>query len=537
MNKSAEYKMWLSSPFLTAEEKKSLENMTEAEVEAFFGGGLGFGTSGVRGIRGLGSRGINRFTLGRYMAAYATILAGRGAKRVLLCRDSRIGGLDFLHMAAACLNKEGIEAWVFGEDGYAPSPLLSFSVRHGGFDGGINLTSSHNTADYSGVKIFGHDGVLLSDSEARDIEGVAHKMPLPFDIPCEFSLMAASPELERAYIRGCADSYRSNGRLKAVFTPLHGVSGELMKKCAEACGFEISIVEAQFAPDGNFSTVLSPNPEDPASMAMAIAQAEREGADMVVALDPDGDRMGAAVRIAEGFVHVNPNRMAALMLDYMLNRKENAVGRRALVTTYVSGMLPQALAGKRGVEVHLTPTGFKNIADRRAELEKQGIRALLSYEEAFGYMVEGATWDKDGITAALTAMSAYEALMESGGSMAGRWCQLMEECGYFDERNYNFMTGSRSPLDIFTKTAEMLLEMSLNDKKTFRILSAEHFCDINTLRIDLECGILWVRPSGTEPKLKLYGHGRGGSLAEAAQSAEEVIALGACVINNFMGED
>lgn len=535
MDKIKEYESWCLSPFITDAERSELMAMSKEAAEAFFGGGLGFGTSGVRGIRGLGSRGINRFTLGRYITAYARILASKGARRVLICRDSRIGGRELMEAAAACLMNEGIKTFVLTDDGCAPSPLLSYYVRKGGFDGGINLTSSHNTSEYSGVKIFGSDGVLISDEEARHIEEEAHLLPLPFDMPGSYELchLSDSPIDDYAsYVRG---KYHSNGSLRTVFTPLHGVSGELMVKCAEACGFDISIVGEQMAPDGEFPTVLSPNPEDPAALGMAIEQAEREGADMVVALDPDGDRMGAAVRTEKGFVHINPNRMAALMLDYLLENNDKG-GKCALVSTYVSGELPRRLAEKRGAEVFLTPTGFKNIADRRSELEKSGIRVLLSYEEAFGYMVEGDTWDKDGITAALTAMSAFERLMSAGSGLIERERELMAECGYYDERTFSFMTGKHSSMEVYTKTVRNLLEMPEDDKKSLKIIKTEHFDSINTLRIELECGILWVRPSGTEPKLKLYGHGRGGSLEEASCNAEAVIACGTNAIKQFMGE-
>lgn len=492
--------------------------------------GLRFGTSGVRGVMGSGCGSINVFTVYKYALAFARELASKGGRRVLLCMDCRHGGASFLEAACSAMEHGGIEPYVIG-GGYAPSPMLSFAIRYCRFDGGINITSSHNTKEYNGLKMYGPDGALIPDEYAEGIQRRAEDADMPQFVPEAFAVKELSAEAEEKYIKSVSVSCRG---VKTVFTPLHGVSGRLFMKAASACGFDVTPVFEQMEPDGDFPTVASPNPEEFSSMALACIRAREIGAGFVLALDPDGDRMGAAEDQAGVFSPINPNRMAALLLDHLLCEMGEAdISKTALITTYVSGGLPAALAQKRGMKVYITPTGFKNMARKRAELEKEGITVLLAFEEAYGYMT-GKVWDKDGISAGMTAIAAAGRWAQKGKSLhEGALC-LMEEAGFFDERWYSFATGDISAGEVFKRIASGISKTS--GPPGYGADGYEFIDSQNTVRIDFDKGRLWIRPSGTEPKLKLYSHGTGKTFTAASDATESVMDSGVRIINEYMGE-
>ncbi|MEA4920101.1 MAG: hypothetical protein VB078_04190 [Clostridiaceae bacterium] len=491
---------------------------------------LGFGTSGVRGIMGSGLGRINVFTVYKYALAFARELASKGGRKALLCRDCRHGGESFLDAACSAMVRGGIEPYVIG-GGFAPSPMLSFAVRYCGFDGGINITSSHNTKEYNGLKMYGPDGALITDEYAEGIQRRAEENDIPQSVPAASGVKELSANVEEEYIKSISMPRRG---VKAVFTPLHGVSGRLFMRASSACGFDVIPVFEQMEPDGDFPTVASPNPESLLSMDMACARAREVGAGLVIALDPDGDRMGAMEAHEGVFSQINPNRMAALLLDQLLWEKGgDDISKMALITTYVSGGLASALAEKRGMRVYITPTGFKNMARKRAELQKEGITVILAFEEAFGYMT-GRVWDKDGISAGMTAIAAAGRWAQKGKSLREGAISLMEEAGFFDERWHSFPTGDISAAEVFKRVALGISKVPGPPgygADGFELMEIQ-----STVRVDFNRGRLWIRPSGTEPKLKLYSHGMGHTLSEAADAAERIMDAGVRIINEYMGD-
>jgi phosphoglucomutase len=532
--------------------------------EAFYRD-IDFGTGGMRGIMGVGTNRINRYTLGqateglaRYLKAQYPALAP-SALKVAIAHDVRHNSDAFTRDVAGVFSAHGIQ--VFGFDGFAPTPLLSFAVRDLGCHAGIVLTASHNPPDYNGYKVYWGDGAQVVPPHDEGI--IAEVRRVGFD-EIQFGdprITLIGDDLFQRYLaalRGVLlhpDAPEKRG-LKVVFTPLHGTTVHLLPQAFEGCGFDRPvIVEPQATPDGDFPTVESPNPEEPEALAQAVALGESIGADLIVGTDPDGDRIGAAVRVqgaggggeVSGEVSgesggesgatlrlLNGNETASLLVDYLVRERarlgtlpENAF----IVSTVVTSELPATIARAHGVAVHEALTGFKWIAERIRRYEGGGV-FLGGGEESYGFMVGDFLRDKDGIGSAVMLAEAA-AMAKAEGGLFQSLLRLYETHGYHHEQLHSLtlqgsagaeriqamMTGYRD-----TPPATLMGErvVRVKDFRTLEIRDLDagvgagagpeagtttpfEFERSNVLQFFTDAGSrITVRPSGTEPKIKFY---------------------------------
>lgn len=533
------YSRWLDNPSLDPEIRRELEDMSgdEALINASFSVELAFGTGGMRGIIGAGLSRMNRYTVRRATQGLADYINSLGlearAKKVAIAYDTRRFSREFSMDAALTLAANGITALLF--DGVRPTPQLSFALRELGCAAGIVITASHNPPQYNGYKVYGPDGGQAVSPFIDEVSAAISKVDL-FDDVRSMSLEKAEkagllrfigPEMDRAY-RGAVKSlslYRPGTRLKVVYTPLHGAGAAHIPHLLKESGYiDLLLVEEQMVPDPQFSTVDTPNPEDPAAFEMALELARREKADLALATDPDGDRAGCAVRSVDGtYRYLNGNEIGALLLDYLLGRldEKGALPSNAvMLKTIVTGDLGKKVAGAYGVKTMETLTGFKYIGEKMKEFEETGeYRFVFGYEESYGFLAGNFGRDKDAVGAALliAEMAAYH--KEKGRTLLQALDQLSQKYGYFREelvsmglrdmkkagetmrsceklppelagerivekRDYSL----RKSWDLLTGK-ERPLELPRSEVLFYRLESGAWFC---------------IRPSGTEPKIKLY---------------------------------
>ncbi len=545
------YHKWLDHPALDPGIRRELEAMSGdgAQINASFSEELAFGTGGMRGIIGAGLSRMNRYTVRRAtqgLADYINSLAlEEKAKKVAIAHDTRRFSREFSMDAALTLAANGITALVF--DGVRPTPELSFAVRELGCAAGIVITASHNPPQYNGYKVYGPDGGQAVSPFIDRVSAAIKKVDL-FDDVKNISreraekaglLRLIAPEIDCAY-RGAVKSlslYRPKVRLKAVYTPLHGAGASHIPHLLEACGYvDLAVVEEQMVPDPQFSTVDAPNPEEPAAFEMALELASREKADIVLATDPDGDRAGCAVRDAHGaYHHLNGNQIGALLLDYILGRleeKKELPPNAVMLKTIVTGDLGRKVAAAYGVKTVETLTGFKYIGEKMKEFEESGeFSFIFGYEESYGFLAGTFGRDKDAVGAALliAEMAAYH--KEKGRTLLQALEQLSKKYGYFREELVSIglqdmEKAGETMRSLETLPPEMAGERIIEKRdyslrKSWDLLTGEErpleLPRSEVMYYRLESGAWFcIRPSGTEPKIKLYFS----TCAAGAQEAE-----------------
>ena len=558
------YRRWLKRRELDPQTRKQLEAMAEdsEKIKHCFGSELTFGTGGMRGIVGPGLNRINRYIVRRATQGLAHYINSRELapekKKVAIAYDTRQFSREFSIEAARTLAANGATALLF--DGVRPTPELSFAVRRLGCAAGIVITASHNPPQYNGYKIYGPDGGQgvspFIDQVARSIAGLDL-----FDdvrtIPLEEARSAGlirdiGPEVDEAYleaIRSLSLS-RPQGKLKVVFTPLHGTGAVHIPALLEERSFvELYPVKEQMVPDPQFGTVKVPNPEDRDAFRMALALARRKNAELILATDPDADRVGCAVRCAEGgYRHLNGNEIGALMLDYILGRlsEQGALPDNAvIIKTIVTGDLGRKVAAAYGVETMETLTGFKYIGEKMSEFAGSGAHSFIfGYEESYGFLAGTYGRDKDAVLSAylITEMAAY--YKEQGLDLLQVLESLFRRHGYFREDlvsiNLAGPGGADGFMHSFTRVPPVLAGEQVVERRDYEkgksvdLVSGEE----STLELPrskvlyyrLESGAWFaIRPSGTEPKVKLYlsvcGSGAAAAESKLASLKKEVLDL------------
>lgn len=560
------YRRWLARPDLDAETRQQLEETgrDSGALAECFGAELAFGTGGMRGLIGPGLNRINRHTVRRATQGLADYINGLepapAEKRVALAWDTRRCSQEFAEDAALTLAANGITALLFA--GVRPTPELSFAVRRLGCAAGIVITASHNPPRYNGYKVYGPDGGQAVSPLIDEVAAAIARLDIFDDvrtIPREEAeraglLRLIGPEVDAAYL----DAVRSlsltapQTALRVVFTPLHGTGAvQVPALLRERSFIELHPVEEQLRPDPQFGTVRVPNPEDPAAFEMALELARRVEADLVLATDPDADRVGCAVRDDAGhYRHLSGNQMGALLLDYLLGRMseqgvlpDNAV----MIKTIVTGDLGRKVAQAHGVGTLETLTGFKYIGEKITEFEKSGEHSFIfGYEESYGYLAGTFGRDKDAVLAAflITEMAAYH--RERGLNLLQVLEQLSRRHGYYREALLSIeltamaetdgIMSSFSRVPPFVAGERVVEKRDYERRKSWDLLRMEeHPLDLPRSRVlyyRLESGAWFcIRPSGTEPKVKLYFSISGGSNSEAdsrlAVLKEEILALAA----------
>lgn len=534
---------WLRSN-LAPEDRREIERWISEDpkcLEENFYRELEFGTGGLRGIMRLGSNGINKYTLGLATQGLAHYLRARYGKpgRVAIAYDSRNNSASLAQSVAEVLAANGCD--VFLAEELRPTPWLSYAVRELQAQAGIVLTASHNPKEYNGYKVYGSDGGQLVPPHDRDLLAAVRSVELE-DIVWSGgsgSIQPIGSEMDHRYLNALKNlSWSASGkdRLKVVFTSLHGTSITLVPKALAQSGFQhVDIVPEQAEPHGDFPTVHSPNPEEPAALALAVERAKKSDADLVIGCDPDTDRVGLAVPQPDGtWVLLNGNETAAVLVDYVLGRMSESGTLPAsgfVARTIVTTPLLDAIAHKYGVSMEVCLTGFKWIAEL---IERYGgeKKFIVGGEESYGYLIGDWVRDKDAVAAAVVLAEAAAWNKARGGSFYEHLHELYREHGTYREKLVSITLEGRAGAEAIAarmqsfrdqplRSAAGVAVQSLSDYSTqtrFHYASnqIEHLDlpESDVLQWHLENGdVITARPSGTEPKIKYYfcAVGAGGS--------------------------
>ena len=542
------YKAWLASPALSAEEKAELEAIKndDKEIESQFFDQLSFGTAGLRGTMGVGLYRMNIHVIRHATQAFAEVVLAEGpeaaARGVAVCYDCRNNSDLFAREAACVMAGNGIPVRLF--ESLRPTPELSFAVREYGCIAGINVTASHNPKEYNGYKVYWEDGAQLPPKHADEVakkmkeldvftsiktvdyaEAVAAgKIVLMGEETDEKFLANVMAQVnDKAVVEKVADQF------KMVYTPFHGTGYKLIPEALKRLGMKhVICVPEQMVIDGNFPTVVSPNPENPEGFYLAVDIAKKEGADFILGSDPDADRVGIMVNTGNGeFKVISGNQTGVLMADYIIGAwkragklPENGVILKSLVSTEMA----RKVAEVNGLKCYDTFTGFKFLAQKKDQLEEAGEgTVLMSFEESYGYMLGSFVRDKDAVTASLilTEMAAW--YYDQGMTLYDALQNLYQKYGFYAEKTLNLVMPG---LDGLKKMAQLMADLrekppveiagvAVKEQKDYKdgsvvdvatgARSTMELSGSNVLRYEMADGTsLIVRPSGTEPKVKVY---------------------------------
>ena len=548
MNYKEEYQRWLDSPALSNAEWEELNAIRDddKEIESRFFAPLEFGTAGLRGEMALGCRRMNVHVIRHATQAFAEVIRAEGPeackKGIVICYDCRINSETFAHEAASVMAANGIHVRIF--DALRPTPELSFAVKHYGTTAGLNITASHNPKEYNGYKVYWSDGAQLPPQHAAAIAKNMERLNIfpdlqrmPFDEAVQFGLVEyLGAETDEAFLQNVMAQAinpdvvrRVADRFKIVYTPFHGAGWRLVPEALRRLGMQQVIpVPEQMVLDGTFPTVKSPNPENPEGFYLAVDLARKVGSDLILGTDPDSDRVGVMVRGADGDYHtITGNQMGVLLLDYIITAKrENGTlpANAAAVSTIVTTKMVRRICEANGIHFDETFTGFKFMAEKLAEYARDGAyQYLLAFEESYGYMMGDYVRDKDAVTACMmiTEMAAY--YFEKGMTLAQAVDALYEKYGYYGEKTLNLVMPGLDGLEKMRSLMAELREHPLTEIAGTPVLRMRDYQDgsvhviglgkvdrteisgSNVLYFELEddCSFI-VRPSGTEPKIKIY---------------------------------
>lgn len=539
MSKAIErYQQWLDDPFIDSLTKQELETIAQQgdEIEDRFYRDLEFGTGGLRGVMGAGTNRLNVYTVGKATQGFARFLmeqasSGGGKASAVIAYDSRYQSPQFAEEAALVLAANGVKAYVF--DALRSTPELSFAVRHLQATGGIVVTASHNPPEYNGYKVYGTDGGQLVPHQAELVISYIQEVNSLSEIrrmtraEAEQAglLVWIGEDVDRAFIDAVTattpageELAEAASDLKVVYTPLHGAGNVAVRAALAQAGFtQVTVVPEQELPDSQFSTVASPNPEERAAFNLAIQLAEQVKADIIIGTDPDSDRMGAVVRNNQGeYTVLTGNQSGAIMIHYVLSqlKQQGKLPTDGIVIkTIVTSEMGAAIAKYYGMQVLSTLTGFKYIGEKMTEFEQTGTpRFLFGYEESYGYLAGTYARDKDAVLASLLICEAAAYYKQSNQSLYDVLQELYVQHGYYLERlESRTLKGKDGMMQIHaimnewrehppTEVAGAAVAELLDYSKGIEGLPAE-----NVLKFKLADGSWFcLRPSGTEPKIKLY---------------------------------
>jgi len=529
----------------------------EAGIVDRFGGDLVFGTGGLRGVLGAGPRRMNAYVVRRATAGLAEYILktpGGAEKGVVIAYDTRHKSQDFAYLAALCLAEAGIGVRLFAVP--RPTPLLSFSVRYFQAQAGIVVTASHNPPEYNGYKVYWEDGGQITPRIAEPLAATIAAQKFDFSPVAELPELAEGMELAEGKIRlidsEAVEAYFAEyGRHPLlslvtvgeadepgmIFTPLNGTGSQMVVRCLAEHGFtKIVPVPEQMEADPDFTTVgNSPNPENPTAFALALKLADEEDAGMIFATDPDGDRVGVMIREEAGWFRLlNGNELGLLLLDYameMMDSRGLTPKDAFMVTTVVTGDAGRRLAEKRGLRWFETLTGFKYICEQAGKVHDAGEGTFVfGYEESGGYVAAPFVRDKDGVMGSLLVCQMLRYLHQGGTDVLSRLDAIYQEIGSFTDILLNFDAAAgegyatvRRLLDGWrAQTPEKIGSFAVTGKTDY-LLDDTGMVNEDVLKLYLgETGWVALRPSGTEPKMKVYICGYGADMDAAKGKAEAV---------------
>ena len=539
------FKKWLDFAELPDYLRKELEGMDEKTKEDAFYTNLEFGTAGMRGLIGAGTNRINIYVVRQATEGLARLIEEKGdefkKRGVAIAYDSRHFSPEFAFESAAVLAKHGIKSYVFGS--LRPTPELSFAVRHLGTFAGIMITASHNPAPFNGYKVYGEDGGQMPPHDADALTDYIRAIENPFaievaDVEAEKAsglIEVIGEAIDAEYLKEVKD-VNINQKLideygkdmKIVYTPLHGTGEMLARRALAQAGFDsVQVVEAQAVADPDFSTVKSPNPESQAAFALAEELGRKVGADVLVATDPDADRVGVEVLQKDGsYLNLSGNQIGAIMAKYILEAHKSAgtlPANAALCKSIVSTDLVTKIAESYGATMFNVLTGFKFIAEKIQEFEeKHNHTYMMGFEESFGYLIKPFVRDKDAIQAVLVVAELAAYYRSRGLTLADGIEEIYKEYGYFAEKTISV---TLSGVDGAEQIKAIMAKFRENGPKDFNATAISVTEDFkaqtstttdgnvialttppsDVLKYTLDDGSwIAVRPSGTEPKIKFY---------------------------------
>ena len=541
MNYQENYHSWLNDPRLSPADKKELEALAgnEKELEYRFGGELEFGTAGMRGIIGCGMNMMNVYTVMRATQGLAqyikTLSESDQARGVVISYDTRRNSRLFALKAAAVLAKNGIKAYLF--DDVHPVPMLSYAVRYLHTIAGIMITASHNPKEYNGYKVYGEDGAQMSPEATKVVVGFINgicdylsvtgdeKSPLIVPVPAEvddtYIAELSKLTLSNEAVEKCGKN------LKLVYTPVHGSGYVPVMRILKKLGINVTVVEEQTTKDTEFSTVKVPNPEFKETLSMGIALANKIHADVVFGTDPDSDRLGVALKDDKGeFVALSGNQVGILLLDYILTRlkEENALPENAaVVKSFVTTGMAKMICDEFGVALYETPVGFKFIGEKIKEWEKSGAHTyVFGFEESCGYLRGTHARDKDAVVASMLCAEMVCYYTYIGKSVYGRLMEIYQKYGFVLDKNVSIQYSGLNAMKEMNAVVDALKTVKVEKFGDFKVEAVRDYSKDIRRTLDgreeklgipkCNCvyyelaggGFVCVRPSGTEPKLKIY---------------------------------
>ena len=568
MDYRKEYEKWLASPALSEDERAELKALegNDKEIKARFYGPLEFGTAGLRGTMYTGLHNMNRHVIRWATQGFANVIRAEGTeamkKGVAVCMDCRNHSAEFARETACVMAANGIHVRLF--ESLRPTPELSFAVREYGCQAGVNVTASHNPKEYNGYKVYWADGAQLPPQHAAAIADELTRIDIFTGVQSmDYEQALAEGRIEllgedcdrrfMANVMGMVNDYETVKKVAddfgLVYTPFHGCGYKLVPEALTRLGIKHLYCEPkQMVIDGDFPTVVSPNPENPEGFYLAIDLAKEKNVDFILGTDPDSDRVGIMVRNKAGeFEPVTGNQTGVLLLDYLIGAMKRAgklPEKPAALKTIVTTEMARAVAEANGLDCYDTFTGFKFMAEKMNELENAGKNTVIfSYEESYGYMIGHYVRDKDAVTASLllTEMAAW--YHAQGMTLFDALRSLYEKYGWYGEKTHNLVMPGLDGLEKMAALMQSLRAQPPVEIGGVKVAQYKDYSDgtvrdaatgavtpmplsgSNVLRFELTDGShIVVRPSGTEPKIKVYILTKGADAAERDANLEKYSA-------------
>ena len=559
MSYSELYLSWLNDARLAPSDKKELEALAgnDKELEYRFGGELEFGTAGMRGIIGCGMNMMNVYTVMRATQGLAqyikTLPLEDQARGVVISYDTRRNSRLFAEKSAAVLAKNGIKAYLF--DDVHPVPMLSYAVRYLHTIAGIMITASHNPKEYNGYKVYGEDGAQMSPEATKVVVGFINEItdylsvtgdeksplivPVPAEVDDTYIAELSKLTLSSEAVEKCGKN------LKLVYTPVHGSGYVPVMRILKKLGINVTVVEEQTAKDTEFSTVKVPNPEFKETLSMGIELANKIQADVVFGTDPDSDRLGVALKDDKGeFVALSGNQVGILLLDYILTRlkEESALPKNAaVVKSFVTTGMAKMICDEFGVSLYETPVGFKFIGEKIKEWEKSGAHTyVFGFEESCGYLRGTHARDKDAVVASMLCAEMVCYYTYIGKTVYGRLMEIYKKYGFVLDKTISIQYSGLNAMKEMNAVVDALKTVKVDQFGDFKVEAVRDYSKDVRRTLDgkeeklgipkCNCvyyelmggGFICVRPSGTEPKLKIYYSIKAKDEAEAEKMLERV---------------
>ncbi len=536
MDYKKRYEMELSNEKFDADYKKKLREISEEEKKDSFYTSLEFGTAGIRGKVGVGPNRLNKYNITKVSYALAKYLNEVDKNpTAVIAFDSRRDSAFFAKQTAITLASNGVKTFLF--DTYTSTPELSFAIRHLKCTGGVVITASHNPPEYSGFKTYHSSGRQVLDDEAGRITEIYDSVEDVFAIEVgEFNVLLEEGKIEMVGEEVFSEFYNAVVKgvdtkevedFNVVYTPLHGVGFRPMKSAMEKIGVKnFFVVSAQKDPDGDFPTEKTPNPENPLVYKLALELAKEKNADIIIASDPDADRLGSMVKHNGEYIFISGNEMGIILLDHIM-KKSDLSKKSFAVSTIVSTKMISKMAEVHNFEVPRTLTGFKHICNAMNDYLDKGYQYLLGFEESFGYLVKEHIRDKDSISAAVCLVDIARGAKANGKTIIDLLDEAYQKYGYYKEAQIVFklegIEGKEKIKEIISKLREIEINEMVGKKLIKRIDFLNEETGLpkqNAIRWDYEDDYWFaIRPSGTEPKLKIYY----GVKEDSREKSEEMI--------------